>query len=102
MTYNWDEDVDWSLEDVDPMQAAAVSDTVFRDRAACKDSDPSLFFLERGQSTLPAKQICYSCPVQVECLEYVMSIPGPSVGVWGGYSEDERRRLKRLRKEGLA
>ena len=58
--------------------------------------DPDVFFPIRGQSTLPAKNICFFCPVRVYCAEYSIAI-GEKLGVWGGLSERERRRIRRVR-----
>ena len=41
-----------------------------------------------------AKKVCWSCEVRQECLEYAMK-NREVVGVWGGTSEKERRRLRR-------
>jgi WhiB family redox-sensing transcriptional regulator len=41
-----------------------------------------------------AKEICGSCPVNEECLQYALET-NQEAGVWGGYAEDERRRLRK-------
>jgi WhiB family redox-sensing transcriptional regulator len=41
-----------------------------------------------------AKMICAACPVQEDCLQYALQTNQES-GVWGGYAEDERRRLRK-------
>ena len=71
----------------------------WRDLAACRDSEPSLFF--PIGSTGPAvdqieaaKVICAACAVQDDCLQYALESNQES-GVWGGYAEDERRRLRK-------
>ena len=71
----------------------------WRDRAACKYSHPELFFptgstgdaLEEIEA---AKAVCRSCPVRRECLSFAVET-NQDAGVWGGMSEDERRRLRR-------
>ena len=72
---------------------------VWRDVAACRDSDPTLFF--PVGSTGPAvdqiaaaKQICATCSVVDGCLQYALE-SNQEAGVWGGYAEDERRRLRK-------
>ena len=69
----------------------------WRDRAACRGSDPELFFpignagpavLQIGQ----AKQVCAKCPVRMPCLGWALN-SGQEAGVWGGTSEDERLAL---------
>ncbi|WP_282702387.1 WhiB family transcriptional regulator [Streptomyces sp. CC219B] len=74
----------------------------WRDRAACRREDPDLFF-PIGTSgpalmqTEQAKAVCRRCPVREPCLRWALDT-GQAIGVWGGTSEGERRRL--LRREG--
>ncbi len=63
--------------------------------AKCLDADPEAFFPEKGGSTREAKRICSICPVREECLEYALE-HDERFGIWGGLSERERRRAKRL------
>ena len=65
------------------------------DQAKCLQADPETFFPEKGGSTRDAKAICQGCPVREECLEYALA-NDERFGIWGGLSERERRRLKRL------
>ena len=63
--------------------------------AECATTDPEAFFPEKGGSTKAAKRICHDlCPVRAECLEYALA-NDERFGVWGGYSERERRKLRR-------
>lgn len=39
-----------------------------------------------------AKEICLTCGVKKECLEYALSIREPH-GIWGGLNEAERKQL---------
>jgi WhiB family redox-sensing transcriptional regulator len=71
----------------------------WRQRAACRDEDPELFFplTEMGpgaRQAQRAKAICARCPVRAECLEYAL---GGSLdhGIFGGTTESERRELRR-------
>ena len=71
----------------------------WRNRAACLDEDPELFFPigNTGPALLQideAKQVCHRCPVVEDCLQWALE-SGQDAGVWGGMSEDERRALKR-------
>lgn len=71
------------------------------DRAACLHHDPELFFpvgaAGPGQAqTAVAKQVCRTCPVVSECLEWAIA-SGIPFGVLGGLSEEERRVLSRAR-----
>ena len=71
----------------------------WRDRAACLDENPELFFPDgnTGPARLQAeraKAVCRRCPVVEACLKWAMET-GQDAGVWGGLSEAERRTLKR-------
>jgi WhiB family redox-sensing transcriptional regulator len=71
----------------------------WRDLASCRDTDPDLFFpvgttgpaIEQIEN---AKAVCRQCEVQSLCLEYALSTNQDS-GVWGGTSEEERRKLRK-------
>ena len=90
-----DEGADWSAVaglyavDEDEGELAWQTD------ALCAQTDPEAFFPEKGGSTRDAKRVCEACPVQAECLDYAMS-KDEKFGIWGGLSERERRRLRRL------
>ena len=81
--------------------ALRVADDEWRDRALCRDTDPSLFF-PVGTTGLAlvqidhAKQVCNQCPVTKECLDFALSTNQDS-GIWGGLSEEERRVIRRQR-----
>ncbi|MFQ5948467.1 MAG: WhiB family transcriptional regulator [Acidimicrobiia bacterium] len=73
--------------------------TDWRVLAACRDSDPSLFFPigitgPALQQIEAAKRICAECSVREECLLFALET-NQEAGVWGGYVEDERRRLRK-------
>lgn len=70
-----------------------VADLGWMDRAACRGEDINIFFVERGEDVRPALQICDGCPVQEECLDYAL-VHNIQVGVWGGLSARQRRRLR--------
>ena len=72
-----------------------VEDQEWHGRALCAQTDPEAFFPEKGGSTRDAKKICTGCDVRAECLSYALS-NDERFGIWGGLSERERRRLKRL------
>ncbi|MEN3263661.1 WhiB family transcriptional regulator [Pseudonocardia sp.] len=67
-------------------------------QAACRTEEPELFFPigttgpALGQIA-EAKSVCRGCPVVSECLSWALE-SGQNSGVWGGMSEDERRRLQ--------
>jgi len=59
----------------------------------CAQTDPEVFFPEKGGSVREAKAVCAGCPVRAQCLEHALA-HDERFGVWGGLSERERRRLK--------
>ncbi|MDQ1482480.1 MAG: WhiB family transcriptional regulator, redox-sensing transcriptional regulator [Actinomycetota bacterium] len=76
----------------------------WRDRAACLDEDPDLFFPDGNTGpavlqTEAAKAICRRCEVSAACLKWAIE-SGQDYGVWGGMSEDERRTLTRRKARG--
>ena len=73
----------------------SIDALTWMEHGKCLDADPEAFFPEKGGSTREAKRICSACTVREECLEYALS-NDERFGIWGGLSERERRRLKRL------
>jgi WhiB family redox-sensing transcriptional regulator len=61
-------------------------------RALCAETDPEVFFPEKGASTRAAKKVCRACEVRTTCLSYALD-HGERFGVWGGLSERERRQV---------
>ena len=55
-----------------------------------------LFFPTSGESTREAKEICDECPAKAACADHAMAT-GQTIGIWGGTSERERRRIRRAR-----
>ena len=80
-------------------EALSAADDDWRDLAACRDTDPDLFFpvgttgpaVEQIDS---AKAVCTECDAQEECLDLAV-VTNQDSGVWGGTSEEERRVLRR-------
>jgi WhiB family redox-sensing transcriptional regulator len=68
-------------------------------RAACATADPELFFPisysgPAVRQVMRAKAVCARCEIQRDCLRYALDA-GSIQGVWGGMTEEERRRLLR-------
>lgn len=63
-------------------------------RAACKDTDTSVFYQPQGNHADEAKKICAKCPVRKECLDYAIH-NCERFGIWGGLSTNERKQYKR-------
>ncbi len=72
--------------------------TGWQQHGLCRAEDGSVFFPpshfehkpEREAREAKAKLICTACPVRVECLDWALTTREPH-GVWGGYSESERK-----------
>ncbi len=62
--------------------------------AVCATVDPELWFPPPGGSTKAAKELCFTCPVRVACLEVAMA--SPVLGVWAGTTTQDRVRLAQL------
>ena len=71
----------------------------WRDRAACLDENPELFFPTGNADPAfrqieQAKVVCRRCEVVQTCLRWAIDSL-QDAGVWGGLSQDERHALKR-------
>lgn len=71
--------------------------TSWSTRAACHGLDPRLFFPSDDEDAAPAKAVCDRCPVREHCLEHALG-SREREGVWGGFTEAERRRIVRRRR----
>ncbi len=86
MALTWSRTIEWDADD-------------WRHAAACRNTEPDLFF--PVGTTGPAldqidaaKQVCFACEAQEPCLEFAL-VTNQESGVWGGTSEDERRKLRK-------
>ncbi len=70
---------------------------VWRELGACRGLEPSIFFPDDEDEAIDAKAVCGDCNVRVACLEHALTIR-EKVGVWGGATERERRRIIRQRR----
>ena len=59
--------------------------------ALCNQTDPEVFFPEKGGSTREAKIICKRCDVRDACLSAALE-RDERFGIWGGMSELESSR----------
>jgi WhiB family redox-sensing transcriptional regulator len=71
-----------------------MSDGFWRDSALCTQTDVESFFPRKGESGKDAKKVCAACPVATQCLQYAID-HDERFGIWGGFSERERRALMR-------
>jgi hypothetical protein len=95
-----DEDVAWF--DGDPAEAVDVAAFVrelvhgrrpaWHAHAACNGHGTATWFPEQGESLDPARTICASCPVAIECASAGIDEP---FGVWAGTSAKQRTTARR-------
>ena len=78
-------------------------DLSWRLRGACRGLDPEIFYAasEEDDGVERAKQVCSTCVVQQQCLEFALA-NRESEGIWGGATEKERRRILRQRRKTAA
>lgn len=74
--------------------------------AACQGMDPEIFFPGNGRPGMTpeassqarsARQVCLSCPVQAQCLEWALT-NHVAFGIWGGLGERSRKIARRERR----
>jgi len=85
------------VSDDDLLDVGVLLDLRDRDwitAAACRGLDTALFFPERGAPVNYIRDICRSCPVAQQCLDYALRM-GDHHGMWGGASERDRRAIRR-------
>ncbi|WP_182049912.1 WhiB family transcriptional regulator [Changpingibacter yushuensis] len=70
-----------------------TADQTWAVEAACSSSDPDALFV-RGAAQRQVRQVCFSCPVRLNCLADALDSE-TTFGVWGGLTERERRALLR-------
>jgi WhiB family redox-sensing transcriptional regulator len=84
--------------------ASLEADVRWQDKSACKGMDPTIFFgpehaesvKEKKDREDAAKEVCVTCPVSKDCLEYALEAR-EAYGIWGGLTELERKALLRRR-----
>ena len=60
----------------------------------CVDLPCSWWYPAPHENALRAKSICATCPVRETCLDHALK-NGEALGIWGGKSARERKRLKK-------
>lgn len=66
--------------------------------AACRHTDPEMFFSSNDEDRDAAMALCAGCPVRMQCLEQALA-SREGYGIWGGTDEQERRRLIRQQRQ---
>ena len=80
----------------------------WRQRAACRDADPEVFFPPTEDDTsavvaahlVATRPICEPCPVRVDCLRWALD-SGQDYGIWAATTPTGRRQIRRHRAAGL-
>lgn len=63
----------------------------------CAQTDPDIFFPEKGGSPAPAKLVCMRCPVRMACAEHAITADTNPLGILGATTYLERRRIRQER-----
>ena len=81
--------------------------------AACRDMNTEMFFPPADENesrkpsaaaiaaAVPAKRICFACPVVTDCLNWAIET-GQRSGIFGGLTSWERRQLRQRHRKNLA
>ncbi len=64
----------------------------WHEQAACRGVGPDVFFVDKGQSTAPAKALCDQCTVRQACGEAGLY---EDHGIWAGMVPRARRAMRR-------
>lgn len=64
---------------------------------ACRGLDATIFYPDDDDQAEIAKQVCQECHVCEACLDFALT-KREKIGVWGGATERERRRIIRQRR----
>jgi WhiB family transcriptional regulator, redox-sensing transcriptional regulator len=86
----------------------ATVDRSWQMKGLCRGNHSFLFFPpshaerkdERERREHKAKAICSVCPVSEACLDFAVEIREP-YGIWGGFTETERRHLTSSRSSSV-
>ncbi|MGZ4130278.1 MAG: WhiB family transcriptional regulator [Actinomycetota bacterium] len=68
---------------------------MWQDAAACFGIDPDVFFPTSEEEAGPALAHCSVCGIREMCLSWALK-NGERYGVWGGLTEQQRRRVVRF------
>jgi len=75
--------------------------------ALCAQTNPELFVLDKGGSSVEARKICAQCDVGLQCLFYALETARNdparnTTGIYGGMSAVERKKLINAAEEEVA
>jgi|HubBroStandDraft_1064217.scaffolds.fasta_scaffold971353_1 WhiB family redox-sensing transcriptional regulator len=83
------------------MERLAFRQDDWRSQGACLHADPDVFFpISAAGASAPqirmARAICAGCVVRVACTDFAVEHRDVQ-GIWGGTTDDERKKLRRSR-----
>lgn len=81
-----------------------LMDQAWMEQGVCYDTQSNLWFpygddasvasYSYSVQTAQAKELCFTCPVRVECLTFAIRT-SQHFGIWGGLDPDERDKARR-------
>ena len=80
--------------DLDALPPHPTPPDFWQEAASCFGVDPDVFFPVSEEEAGPALAFCGVCRIREECLAWALK-NGERYGVWGGTTEQQRRRLQR-------
>lgn len=83
------------------MDLRLVDDDNSLDGGLCAQTDPLVFFPEKGSTARTAQTVCRKCPVRVPCLSGALD-RNETYGVWGGIPERDRRQMTAKYLDGVS
>jgi WhiB family transcriptional regulator, redox-sensing transcriptional regulator len=81
------------------MSTLALRPPRWTERAVCVEVDPEIFHPGKGEPVEPARALCRSCEVRLDCLAYALRRE-ETWGIWGGFSVEGRRSVRRQLRAG--
>lgn len=85
------------------MSEAKIADTAWMARKSCAGLPVEWFMPDdEGQmkSLQQVKEVCHYCLVKQDCLDYALSLGADTVGIWGGTTQRERKRILQGHRDG--
>lgn len=86
----------YASPDVEPITPDAIAAHTptdgWQQDAACRGTDPALWFPDQGVPTASLLAICHACPVRLDCAATHLDEP---YGIWGGMTGAQRRQVRR-------
>ena len=81
----------------DLLAAVAANRPAWHADALCREHPEVSWFVERGEPLAPAKDICSRCLVLAECTSWALDQDQSLVGIWGGTTAPQRKRMREAR-----